>query len=367
MAPPTPGSRDPAGRAAKRPSSGDARLPSVDPLHPGPCRLLVCALDWGLGHATRTSVLVRRWVDQGVQVTLAGNGRSLAFWTREFPELPVRELPDYAVTYAPGILLLPRLALDLPRLWKVRQAEAALVASWERDFDAVFSDNRFGCFLPGKPSWFLTHQLHLAAPRALEWGEDLGERLMARALRPFTEVLVPDRESGGLSGKLGHPVRPERFPPLRWIGPLSRFQDVARRDSAWSGPWDTLALVSGPEPARSAFESDLTRVLRHRNGRHLLVQGLPHLPLPAAPGERDGVQTAPHLGTHDLAAALLGAKQVVTRGGYSTLMDLEALGKLDASCVLVPTPGQTEQEYLARHLESERGVRWGSEGRIPSL
>lgn len=342
-------------------------MPSVDPLNPGPCRLLVCALDWGLGHATRSSVLVRRWVDQGVQVTLAGNGRSLAFWTREFPELPVRELPDYAVTYAPGILLLPRLAMDLPRLWKVRQAEAALVASWTGEFDAVFSDNRFGCFLPGKPSWFLTHQLHLAAPRTLEWCEDLGERLMARALRPFTEVLVPDTPAEGLSGKLGHPVHPERFPPIRWIGPLSRFQDLGPRESAWSGPWETLSLVSGPEPARTEFESDLVRLLRSRPGRHLLVQGLPHLPLAKVPAPRDGVQTVPHLGTHDLAAAVKGARCVITRGGYSTLMDLEALKKLDASCLLVPTPGQTEQEYLARHLESQRGLRWGADGRIPSL
>ena len=347
--------------------SGVARLPSVDPLNPGRIRLLVCALDWGLGHATRSSVLVRRWLDQGVQVTLAGNGRSLAFWTREFPHLPVRELPDYAVTYAPGILLLPLLALDLPRLWKVRQSEAALVASWDRDFDAVFSDNRFGCFLPGKPSWFLTHQLHLAAPKALEWCEDLGERLMARALRPFTEVLVPDHPVGGLSGKLGHPTHPQRFPPIRWIGPLSRFQDVAPEDSAWNGPWDTLSLVSGPEPARSEFESDLTRSLRNRTGRHLLVQGMPHLPIPTSPAARDGVQTVPHLATPDLAAALRGAKRVVTRGGYSTLMDLEALGKLDQNCTLVPTPGQTEQEYLARFLESQRGLRWGPGGRIPSL
>lgn len=338
----------------------------MDPLNPGPCRLLVCALDWGLGHATRSSVLVQRWVDQGVQVTLAGNGRSLAFWSREFPRLPVRELPDYAVTYAPGVLLLPRLALDLPRLWRVRQREAGLVASWGSDFDAVYSDNRFGCFLRGKPSWYLTHQLHLAAPQPLEWGEVLGERLMARALRPFTEVLVPDHAEGGLSGKLGHPTRPELFPPLRWIGPLSRFQDLAPRDSAWSGPWDTLGLVSGPEPARSAFEDDLTRRLRQEPGRHLLVQGLPHLPLPGPPGDGPGVQTAAHLGTHDLAAALRGARRVITRGGYSTLMDLEALGRLDPSCLLVPTPGQTEQEYLARFLEAERGVRWGGDGRIPS-
>jgi len=340
----------------------------LDPVISAPGhRILVCALDWGLGHATRTSQLVRHWRAEGAKVTLAGNGRSLAFWAREFPDLPRRELPDYAITYAPGPLLLPSLALAVPRLWSVRQAEAALVTSWRDDFDAVVSDNRFGCFLPGKPSWFLTHQLHLAAPRGLEWGEDLLERAMARALRPFDLVLIPDHPSQGLSGKLGHPAHPKRFPPLRWIGPLTRFEGLAGHPSAWAGPWDTLALLSGPEPARTRFERDIRTMLAGRPGRHLLVRGLPHLEIPAHPGTESDLQEVPHLPTDDLAAALRGARSIITRGGYSTLMDLEALGKLDASCLLVPTPGQTEQEYLARHLEATRGVRWCTARRFPSL
>jgi len=214
-------------------------------------RILVCALDWGLGHATRTGQLVRVWRERGARITLAGNGRSLALWTREFPDLPTRELPDYAISYAPGPLLVPRLLLSLPRLMGVRSAEAAQVGSWSQEFDACLSDNRFGCRLPGKPSLFLTHQLHLAAPKGLEVGEALVERLMARLLRPFDRILVPDHPGNGLSGRLGHPLRPEQFPPISWIGPLSRFTDHPRTPSAWNGPWDTLALVSGPAPART--------------------------------------------------------------------------------------------------------------------
>lgn len=283
-------------------------------------------------------------------MTLAGNGRSLAFWRKEFPGLPSRVLPDYAIRYAPGPLLLPSLLLSIPRLASVRSAEYRLVQSWRDDFDAVVSDNRFGCALRGKRSIFLTHQLHLAAPRRLEVGEPLAEWMMARLLAPFDEIWIPDHQRDGLSGKLGHPLRPERFPTLRWIGPLSRFSDTSDAPSPWSGPWDMLGLISGPEPSRTSFERDLRRALQRIPGRHLIVRGMPHLPLPPGPSDATGMQEVPHLSTPDLAAALRGAGRIVTRGGYSTLMDLEQLGVLDGRCVLVPTPGQTEQEYLAAHL-----------------
>jgi len=327
-------------------------------------KVLVCALDWGLGHATRTSQLIRSWLSSGTEITLAGNGRSLAFWQVEFPDLPIRELPDYAVTYAPGPFLIPQLASSIPRLLRIRNAEAAKVRSWRGEFDAVVSDNRFGCFLPGKTSWFITHQLHLAAPSGFGWSEPLLERVMARALRAFDRILIPDSEVGGLSGKLGHPAHPERFPPMDWIGPLSRFSNLPPHPSPWSGPWNTLALISGPEPARTSFEHDVRTLLASRPGRHLVVRGLPHLPSDTAPAADAPIQEAPHLATNDLAAALRGAREIITRGGYSTLMDLDALGRLDPSCLLVPTPGQTEQEYLARHLAGSRGVRWTPAGRF---
>jgi hypothetical protein len=40
------------------------------------------------------------------------------------------------------------------------------------------------------------------------------------------------------------------------------------------------------------------------------------------------------------------ARMIIARSGYSTIMDLEALGLLDKT-EFHPTPGQSEQEYLA--------------------
>ncbi len=317
-----------------------------------PRKALVCALDWGLGHVARTTPLVRSLLDAGSFVTLASNGRSAAWWRSEFPDLEVRELPDYGVRYAPGFRLLPGLLGSLPRILHAIRSEAALVGAWQcrEGFDFVLSDNRYGCRTAHAASVLVTHQLRLAAPRALLRFEPLGETLVARLARPFHEIWIPDHTDGfRLSGKLGHPSRTSDFPPLRYIGPLSRF-GATTPDSAWAGPWDTVALVSGPEPSRTGFEDRLRRILSCRAGRHLLVRGRPDLAAAETRPPDTQLVEVPHLATPGLAAALRGAREVICRGGYSTVMDLDALGVLDQRCLFVPTPGQTEQEYLAQHL-----------------
>lgn len=325
------------------------------PAHIRPNRVLVCALDWGLGHVARTTPLVRELQARGAAVVLASNGRSADWWRREFPDLELRDLPDYAVRYAPGPWLIPSLLLALGRVRRTVRSESRLLDSWSGEgFDFVLSDNRYGCTMRGARSILLTHQLRLAAPAGLGWIEPLGELAMSRFVRNFSEIWIPDRADGpALSGRLGHPRDPGRFPPLRYVGPLSRFAGTVI-DASWSGPWDTVGLVSGPEPTRSGFEEALRLLFAHRPGRHLLVRGRPDLdPVRAPGGER--IVEAPHLGTPQLAAALRGATEIVSRGGYSTLMDLDTLGLLGPRCLFVPTPGQTEQETLVRDLAT-RGL-----------
>jgi len=336
-------------------SNGSDTLPPPGIL-PGelrPRKTLVCALDWGLGHATRTTPLVRELLEHRSEVVLASNGRAADFWRTEFPGLEMRELPDYGIRYAPGPWLVPSLLGSIPRLVRAIRQERVLVKSWAREFDFCLSDNRYGCAIPGVHSVLITHQLRLAAPRPLRAFEVLGEWLMSRFCSPFQEVWIPDRADGAwLSGRLGHPLHQSWFPPLRYLGPLSRLASVAP-DPAWAGPWGTLALVSGPEPSRTSFEERLRRILAQRPGRHLLVRGRPDLPSVVASSA--GLVEVPHLPSSALKAALAGATEIVTRGGYSTVMDLDALGILDSRCVFVPTPGQTEQEAIAADLSS-RGL-----------
>jgi len=332
-----------------------------------PHRALVCALDWGLGHVARTTPLVRELLSRGCEVVLASNGRSADWWKKEFPHLELRELPDYGVRYVSGPLLVPSLLLSLPRLLRTIREEAELVDSWSLgNFDLVLSDNRFGCAMRGVRSVFLSHQLRPAPPFGLGFAEDLGESSMARLVRAFSEIWIPDRESGRiLSGRLGHPRKPSRFPPLRYLGPVSRFC-ATRPDPLWSGPWTTVGIVSGPEPTRTDFENLLRDLFSRRPGRHLLVRGRPDLVVVPVPGDGTVVEAA-HLGSSALAAALLGATEIVSRGGYSTVMDLEALGLLGPRCLFVPTPGQTEQEAVSRDLASRGLARTLRQGDLGGL
>ncbi len=321
---------------------------------PSPRHALVCALDWGLGHVARTTPLVHALLATGSKVTLASNGRSAAWWRKEFPDLEVRELPDYGVTYGKGWRLVPGLLASLPRIVQAVRRESRLVRSWQREegFDLILSDNRYGCRSPQAPSILVTHQLHLASPKGMEWSEFLGERIMAHLVGSFQEIWIPDLPNcPTLSGKLGHPVHPRQFPSLRYIGPLSRFQIAP--DTASNEAWDTVALVSGPEPARTTFEDLLRQILSNRPGRHMLVRGRPDLKAPLADIQQSGLVEVPHLETPQLASALLHAREIICRGGYSTIMDLAALGILDDRCTFIPTPGQTEQEYLARQLATQ--------------
>lgn len=324
--------------------------PQFDPslLPPPGTTVLVAALNWGLGHATRCVPLVRLLQAHGCKVHLAGDGNILSYWERELPDLPRHELPSWGIRYAPGLLLIPGLLLGLPRLLGAIRRETRTVQEIvaREGIGWILSDNRYGVHCPGVPSVLMTHQLRLSLPSRLAFLETLTERGIAFFCRPFREIWIPDFEKApGLSGKLGHPTRPDLFPTLHWIGPLTRMEPFETKRLLW----ETVSVLSGPEPARSQFEALLRKGLVNLPGKHLIVRGRPELP---PDHEVHGnVEIVPHLPARELAKEMSECRVVITRGGYSTLMDLTVL---ESRCLLVPTPGQTEQEYLGGVL-SESG------------
>ena len=109
-----------------------------------------------------------------------------------------------------------------------------------------------------------------------------------------------------------------------------------------------MLLLSGPEPQRSLLEALLLQEVAAFKGAVLLVRGLPGggtiADLPPH------ITVAPHLAANKLQEAICQSKLVICRSGYTSIMDLL---RLNAMAVLVPTPGQTEQEYLAQHLAAK--------------
>ena len=317
-------------------------------------RVLVAPLDWGLGHATRCVPIIERLLAEGHEVVIAADGYPLKFLRREFPHLDWVKFEGLKVRYGDGQSQVGAMLRQLPRflrdIWREHQRLKEIVKMY--DVDMVVSDNRFGLWCKGVRSVYMTHQLMVKMPRGLEWMEWGVWRFHRWFIKHYDECWVPDIEGeGNLSGDLSH-----KYPLLKntkFIGVLSRFsrekvewEDVRVEAEALDlkERYDVVAVLSGPEPHRTNLEREITdNGLQIIDGSSLLiVQGLPADDLRLAE-HRDGVDYIPHLQTELLQWYMQEAKEIVCRSGYSSIMDLYTIGR---KAHLIPTPGQTEQEYL---------------------
>jgi len=317
--------------------------------------ILVSPLEWGLGHTVRLVPFIRTALEEGHEVILASDGVSLDFLRYQFPGLRWIRMPFYPVRYSPDGKFFRKLIPQIPGILRSirrnhRQVKEIVARYGVTD---IISDHRYGLYHKGIHSVFITNQLWLKAPKGWTFGEGLVYRLHKRVLRKFSEIWIADYASEpNLSGRLTHPPR---LPGnAKFIGPVSRFQHVSAEQPAGAVPFEVLALISGPEPQRTLFEELLLERFRTSGTAAVILRGLP----PADPGEeptvtRDGnVTLINHAHDGHIVWHILHAKEIICRPGNSTLSDLMYLGK---PAILVPTPGQTEQEYVAWHL-MEQGL-----------
>lgn len=302
-------------------------------------RILFAPLDWGLGHATRCMPLIDRALTLGHVPVIAADGRAAVLLREQYPELEHLVFPGVDIRYGKHAAF--DTLLQVPALLRSIRQEQQITAQWVRDhqIDLVVSDNRYGVWSRSVPSVFLCHQLAPIPPRQLRFTRPILSRIIRYWLRPYQFILVPDLENKfkSLAGHLSHAWHDPR---IRYISPLSRLP----LDSQPAGNHRLLVVLSGPEPQRTVFERRLRQQLRYFDLPSLLVQGKPG----EWKEEVDGhVQVVNQLAPPALAAAIRQAELVVARSGYSTVMDLWQLG---GRALFVPTPGQTEQAYLAQRL-----------------
>jgi hypothetical protein len=207
--------------------------------------------------------------------------------------------------------------------------------------DVVISDNRYGLWNRKVRSIIITHQLRVIPPFPFKWAMPITEYLVKFWLNRFDEVWIPDyADELSIAGILS---KPNGLRNLCYIGNLSRFEGVDS-ESVFNG-FQMVVVASGPEPHRSIFV-DINAKIAQRYGLNcLIIEGRPENGV--IPRCADGVWVVGHLPDMQFTLALRNAQYLVLRGGYSTIMDMLALG---LSGLIVPTPGQTEQEYLAEYL-----------------
>lgn len=270
---------------------------------------------------------------------LASDGDALQLLQKEFPLLKSVELPPYNIAYPKnGKYLTFKLLLQLPHIISAIKKERKTVSQLidKENIAGIISDNRFGVYSKKVPSVYVTHQLKVLSGLTTF----ITTKIHQQFIQKFDECWVPDTEGiFNFSGDLGH-LKKLHF-NLKYLGNLSRFQPKEIEIK-----YDLLLLLSGPEPQRTLLENKLLNELQHFNGKILLVRGvLNNNAEIKAPGNFNSLN---YLLANELEEAINQSNVVISRSGYSTIMDLAALGK---KAFFIPTPGQFEQKYLAKRLQ----------------
>lgn len=309
-------------------------------------KILIAPLDWGLGHTTRCIPIIHYLLSCGHKVYAGAEGNAAQLLRNNFPDLEILDLKGYNIEYSKkksGFIF--KILQQVPKILSTLKAERHWLDTMHRQyqFDAVISDNRYGLYHKDIKNVILTHQVQILSGMGgladlilLKWHRGLLER--------FRQCWIVDTEKApGLSGKLAHP---SRLPAnARYIGYLSQFFDTPDQ-SRKPKPNHFLILLSGPEPMRSQFEATLWQQCSALSQyTFTFIAGKSGITAPEHIPEH--IKWYSHLAASRLAGEILDACGMVCRGGYTTLMDLQVLQR---PALLVPTPGQTEQEYLAQIL-----------------
>ncbi len=301
---------------------------------------MVCPLGWGLGHATRCVPLIKQFLKEGHHVIIGADKNPLVFLQQEFPDLETITIPGYEVEYnEKGSAL--KLFYESVKFYNFIKKEKQFLDDLleQHQIDMIVSDNRYGLYSDKVESIIITHQLYPKVPV----GEIIVHKKIAQLLSNFDEVWIPDYEGEvNLSGDLSH-LKPFEQ-KHKFIGALSRFSELPPKKEDWGGvkeEFDICAIISGPEPQRTIFEEMIMQQIKENNLKAIVVLGKPGS---STLNTQHSTLVFNHLSTKELQECILKSKLVVCRSGYSSIMDLAILSK---KALLVPTPGQTEQEYLA--------------------
>lgn len=297
--------------------------------------VLIAPLNWGLGHASRCVPIIKYLDDRRVPVVLASDGVALDLLRKEFPHLPYVQLNSYKIHYSKYFVL--------SMLWQSPKILFAIIKEYritknlvtQHKINYIISDNRYGIRHPKISSNIIIHQIQILLPnKMIQWGARLLNRMF---INMFDQCWIPDLPQSILAGTLSHAKGIHNH---TYIGPLTRLN-----------PLNNVALdthiciiLSGPEPSRTTLELTLIRLLAQSKYSIILIRGTQESPLDSS----DNIHTIDIADQHEINMAIHRSEIIITRSGYSTIMDIQ---KFDKKVIMIPTPGQTEQEYLAQRLK----------------
>lgn len=305
-------------------------------------KILLCPLDWGLGHASRDIPIIYLLKDNNFDIHIAGSLKILNFLKKEVSDAKFIEFRNYKVKYSRQNSQVINMFFLIPKIvyWTIKEHFLLKSLIKKYDIDIVISDNRFGLWNKKVISIFITHQLKVIFPKRYRKLEFIYEFLLRFIINKYDDCWIPDYEGvDNLSGSLSHFAK--MLDNIKYIGLLSRFSRL-KEDLSEPKIYDLLFVLSGPEPQRSLFEEIIYKQIENSNLEIAIVRGTTEKSILSY-----SVQKFDLLNTRELNQLINISDVVICRSGYSSVMDLIVKKK---KAILVPTPGQTEQEYLAEYL-----------------
>jgi Glycosyltransferase family 28 C-terminal domain len=280
---------------------------------------------------------------QNAFVMVAGNQLQIDYLQQEVTNVTYILLKGYDVKYAKTKLgLIFRLIVQVPKLFSIIFHEHywLQIIIKTRKIDGVISDNRYGLFTKIVPCIFITHQLCIQVPM----GKSIVHRMNQYFINQYNSCWVPDVDGeNNMSGDLSNA---NDYINTKKIGILSRFSGVIISNNKIAKN-TILCILSGPEPQRSMLLEMLEKQIKSTNYTLTIVGD------DNADNRKPNPQIYYHniADTHKLQTYIQSHQYIITRSGYSSLMDLHCLGR---NAIIIPTPGQTEQEYLAEYLMKKK-------------
>ena len=294
-----------------------------------------------MGHASRTLPIIEGALDVGWEVDVASTGDALIWLKtrlRNRSGVTFFDKPGAVITYSHKFTMLkivaqtPKLLLSISeeKKWTAKHVKS-------RSITKIFSDNCLGTYDANVPSVLMTHLLKFPVPKLFS---PVAQLLIRRFASRFSEVWVPDLPPGptSISGPLTSKTIHQE---TKFIGILSRLVRPSKDlTQTLTAPYPLVGIISGPEPHRTTMENALRKWMLNRPEKGIIFAGKP-----GWSSRKDGdVVTLYDPSDVEISDAICGSEILICRSGYTSLLDLVALQK---RAILIPTPGQMEQEELS--------------------
>ena len=310
--------------------------------------IVISPLDWGLGHTTRIIPLVHSYLKQGVKITIACNNLQKQILEKEFDNVSFIHIKGYGVKLSAKKNQTLKILFQIPKILTRINQEKTFIKEFieSNNVDLIISDNRYGFRSNKVKSVIVTHQTYIKTPLKIKFFEHLLNSINTKLINKFDECWVPDVEGeGNISGELSH--KNKQINNIKYIGILSRFEKVTPLEKTNK----VLAIISGPEPQRTLFENIVVQKLAQENYSSIIVRGT-NIDIKK---DIDNICFVNMADSKQLQKLIAQSEHIISRSGYSSILDYVKLG---INAILVPTPGQTEQEYLAEYLSKKRGFTY---------